>query len=141
LHLVNPKGGKIYGRQAATSRGAIGGTVDAALIMVPMAAIEATFDDLNASGIRNAVILTSGFAEMGEAGRHRQGMMSERGRERQISLLGPNCLGFINLLDRVPIWTSTFPTVRPGPIAIVSQSGATASYIADFAAQQGVGVG
>lgn len=141
IHLVNPKGGTIYGKQAFRSCVEISRPVDAALVMVPASMMMKTFDDLQAAGICNAVMLTSGFAEMGEEGRRRQQEVSDYAARRNISLLGPNCLGFLNLLDRVPIWTSTLPQVKSGSIAVVSQSGATASYIADFAAQQGVGIG
>ena len=141
IHLVNPKGGIVYGRPAATSCAAIGEAVDAALLMVPIGAIPDSFADLAAAGIRNAVILTAGFAEMGEAGIARQRDMAELARRSGITLLGPNCLGFLNLLDRVSIWTSTYTGIPPGNVAIVSQSGAVASYLVDHAIQQGIGVG
>ncbi|WP_156680868.1 acetate--CoA ligase family protein [Sphingomonas profundi] len=141
VHLVNRKGGRIYDRTAATSCAAIGTPVDSALLMVPTAAIPDSFADLAEAGIRNAVILTSGFAETGLDGQERQRELAALARAHGVTLLGPNCLGFVNHLDRVPIWTSTLRMAPPGRVAIVSQSGATASYIADFAAQQGVGVG
>lgn len=140
IHVVNPNGGHIHGINAATSCRALGQQVDAALLMVPMRAIEETLQDLHEAGIGNAVILTSGFAEMGGDGAGRQMSLAALARDKGIRLLGPNCLGFINFIDRVPIWMINLPTRLAGNVALVSQSGATASYIAEFAGRQGVGL-
>ena len=140
IHVVNPNGGHIHGINAATSCRALGQQVDAALLMVPMRAIEEALQDLHEAGIGNAVILTSGFAEMGGDGAGRQMSLAALARDKGIRLLGPNCLGFINFIDRVPIWTINLPTRLAGNVALVSQSGATASYIAEFAGRQGVGL-
>lgn len=142
IHPVSRKGGLVHGLPAATSCAAIGETVDAALLMVPEAAIAEAFADLNAAGIRNAVVLTSGFAELGEAGAVRQDALLAAARAQGVTLLGPNCLGFINYADRVPIWTTQppLPVIRGGVIGIVSQSGATAGFLAGFAHRQGIGL-
>ena len=68
VHPVSRKGGIVHGLPAATSCAAIGETVDAALLMVLEGAIAEAFADMNAAGIRNAVVLTSGFAEIGAEG-------------------------------------------------------------------------
>jgi acyl-CoA synthetase (NDP forming) len=140
LHAVNPKGGRIHGLSAATSCRAIGQQVDAALLMVPAHAIAEAFDDMRAAGVCNAVILTSGFAEMSTDGKQHQAELAALARQHHINLLGPNCLGFINYVDRVPLWTINLPTRLAGNVALVSQSGATASHIAEFAGRQGVGL-
>lgn len=140
VHVVNPKGGVIHGLSAAASCRTIGEVVDAALLMVPMKAIPDAFGDMRESGIRNAVILTSGFAEMGSDGASRQQALASLARENGITLLGPNCLGFVNYVDSVPIWTVGLPTELRGNVAVVSQSGATAAYISEFAGRQAVGL-
>jgi acyl-CoA synthetase (NDP forming) len=140
VYPVNPKGGRVYDIAAAPTCAAIGEPVDAALLMVPVEAIPETFLDLERAGIRNAVILTSGFAEMGPEGAARQAELARLAKLSGITVLGPNCLGFINLVDRVPIWTIAIPTDQTGPVAIVSQSGALATYIAGYAGRQGIGL-
>ena len=141
IHLVSRRGGTVHGRAAATSCAAIGEAVDLGLLMVPVSAIDEAIEDLAASGARNAVILTSGFAETGEGGAAEQSKLSTAAARHGISILGPNCLGFVNFVDAVPLWTGAFraPT-RPGGIAIISQSGATAAFIASLAAQQEIGL-
>jgi acyl-CoA synthetase (NDP forming) len=142
VHVVNRKGGQVHGLPAATSCAAIGAPVDAALVMVPEAAIPEAFADLNAAGIRNAVVLTSGFAEVGAEGAARQAKLLASAQAEGVTLLGPNCLGFINYAARVPIWTTQppLPVVPGGRIGIVSQSGATAGFIAAYANRMGVGL-
>lgn len=142
VHPVSRKGGVVHGLAAATSCAAIGEPVDAALLMVPEGAIAEAFADMNAAGIRNAVVLTSGFAEIGAEGAAKQEALLAAARAQGVTLLGPNCLGFINYADRVPIWTTQppLPVVQGGSIGVVSQSGATAGFIAAFAQRQGIGL-
>lgn len=139
VHLVNRKGGTVYGQPAFVSASAIGELVDMALLMVPVAAVLEALDDLREAGIRNAVMLTSGFAELGDAGARLQADLSARAREHGIALLGPNCLGFINYVDNAPVWTlAPRQQHHQGSLAIASQSGATAALISYFAQQQGL---
>jgi acetate---CoA ligase (ADP-forming) len=141
VHLVARRGGTVHGRAAATSCATLGEKIDLGLLMVPAAAIEEAMADLATSGARNAVILTSGFAETGYDGVAQQQKLADLARHHNISLLGPNCLGFVNFLDRVPLWTGAIRAPnRPGPIAVISQSGATAAFIASLALQQGIGL-
>ena len=108
----------VHGRQAATSCVALGEKIDLGLLMVPAAGIEEAMADLGAAGARNAVILSSGFAETGQQGAESQQKLAALARRYNISLLGPNCLGFVNFLDDVPLWTGPFaplPTQVPSP--------------------------
>ncbi len=141
VHLVSRRGGTVHGRSAATSCVAIGAPIDLALLMVPMAAIDEALGDLAAADIHNAVILTSGFAETGDEGADHQARLAMLARQHGVSLLGPNCLGFVNFIDNVPLWTGGFraPT-RPGSIAVVTQSGANGSFISSLAAQHEIGL-
>ena len=68
IHLINRRGGELFGRTAYTSCAAIGKPVDVALIAIPADAVLDALKDAAAAGIRNAVILTSGFGETGGDG-------------------------------------------------------------------------
>lgn len=134
---VNPKGGVIHGVEAATSIAAIGEPIDAALLMVPEAVLGDTLQDLKTAGVGGAVILSAGFAETGEDGVQRQAALTAAAREAGIRILGPNCLGFANFADGAPIWTTPLRRPMPNPtLAVVSQSGALASQMEQFAYQQ-----
>jgi acyl-CoA synthetase (NDP forming) len=141
LHPVNPRGGQVHGRAAATRCTAIGDGVDLGVLMVPNAAIPDTLRDLAAAGGRHAAILSSGFAETGAAGAATQREIASLARGLGVRLLGPNSLGFINFVDGAHVWTTPIrlPSRREG-LAIVSQSGATAHFLTNLAGQQDVGL-
>jgi acyl-CoA synthetase (NDP forming) len=137
VHLINPKGGVIHGSAAATSCAAVGEQIDAALLMVPESALLDTFDDLKKAGIAGAVVLSSGFAEVGAEGAHKQRELAGKAKSAGIRLIGPNCLGFANFIANTPLWTTPLRRPMPnGSLAIVSQSGALANQLSQFAYQQ-----
>ena len=141
VHLVSRRGGTVHGRTAATSCVAVGAPIDLALLMVPMAAIDEALADLAAADVHNAVILTSGFAETGHEGAEHQARLAALARQHNVSLLGPNCLGLVNFIDNVPLWTGGFRAPsKPGAIAVVTQSGANGSFISSLAAQHEIGL-
>lgn len=141
VHLINPKGGVVHGRDAATSCAAVGEEIDAALLMVPEARLIEAIADLKAANVRGAVVLSSGFAELGAEGAARQRSVAEAARAAGVRLIGPNCLGLVNFTARAPIWTVALRRPLPNPmIAIVSQSGAVGGQLWNFAYQQRVGV-
>ena len=141
VHLVNRRGDQVHGRPTAKSCAAIGAAVDLGIILVPADAVAAALDDLSLAHAKSAIILTSGFAETGAAGREQQDALAGVAAEKGIRLLGPNCLGFINFTDGVRAWTTPIraPSRKEG-VAIVSQSGATALFLSDLAYQQDIGL-
>jgi acyl-CoA synthetase (NDP forming) len=141
VYLVSRRGGTVHGRSAATSCVAVGAPIDLGLLMVPMAAIEEAIADLAAADVHNAVILTSGFAETGHDGADHQARLAALAQQHGVSLLGPNCLGFVNFIDNVPLWTGGFRAPsKPGSIAVVTQSGANGSFISSLAQQHEIGL-
>jgi len=141
VHLVSRSGGMAHGQQTFKSAAEIGEPVDVALLMVPNPAMGDALRDLGRAGIRHAVVLAGGFAETGSEGRALQEEMVATARELGITLLGPNCLGFINFRTGAVCWTGSMRTPPlPGGISIVSQSGAVATVMKHFAHQHGIGL-
>jgi acetate---CoA ligase (ADP-forming) len=141
VHMVNRSGAPAHGRPAVRKCTQISGPVDTAVVMVPAEGVKDALTDAAAAGIRYAVILTSGYQEIGEHGAQAQKDLVAHARKLDLRIMGPNCLGFINYLDRIGACAMR-PEVppRPGGMAIVSQSGAIGSSIGRFAHQQGIGV-
>ena len=140
MFLVNPRGGTAYGQAVHSSVREIQEPVDLAYLMVPTSAIDDALADLASAGIAHAVIITSGFAEAGPEGQAQQAALRDKARAHGVALIGPNCLGFINQVDNIPMWAIALPSpMLRGSLAIVSQSGATSALMAFFAAQQGIG--
>jgi acyl-CoA synthetase (NDP forming) len=141
IHLVNRKGGEVYGQKAFTSLADIGRPIDLALLMVPADVVEQTLADMHAAGVRSGVLLASGFAETGDAGRAHQERIIHIAKEYGIALLGPNCVGFINFVGQASAFTITpYLPVIPGSLAVVSQSGAVGNLVAQFAHRQNIGL-
>jgi acetate---CoA ligase (ADP-forming) len=127
IYPVNPKYDDVDGLRCYPSITSVDGDVDAVLFAIPADQIPDALRDCGAKNVSLAVVISSGFAEIGSTGAETQGCIVAAARESGIRVLGPNCLGFINVHDRIPaVATSAveLPELLPGPISMVSQSGA-----------------
>jgi acyl-CoA synthetase (NDP forming) len=140
VHLVSRRGGRVHGRATVTSCTQIGRPVDIAFLMVPQQGMRAALADAAAAGIRNAAVLSSGFADAGEQGRRAQAELAAFAASAGMLLLGPNHLGFANIVEQIPVTAIPGLPRTAGPVALVSQSGMAASAMLDFATMTGVGL-
>jgi len=134
----------IQGLRAHASLEAIGSPVDLAIVAVPASECEGVMAQMARCGTGAAVMFTSGFAEVSKDGERAQRRMAGIAREAGIALLGPNCLGVMNLHERVfatfsPVVLGGAPAA--GRVALVSQSGAFGGYAFSLARKAGVGIG
>jgi acetate---CoA ligase (ADP-forming) len=139
-YLVNRRGAETHGQPTVTSCTQIGAPVDVAYLMVPQAGTLDALADAAAAGIGNAVVLSSGYGEAGAAGRAAEAELAARAESLGMVLLGPNHLGFANLTEGVPVCSIPGLPREPGPVALLSQSGASSAAMLDFAAMAGVGL-
>jgi acetate---CoA ligase (ADP-forming) len=139
-YLVNRRGATTHGRPTVTSCAYIGEPVDVAYLMVPQAAMLEALHDAAEAGIRNACVLSSGYAEAGDAGRAAQAELVAHAASLGMALLGPNHLGFANFTDGVPVCSVPGLPRHGGPVALLSQSGASSSAMLDFASIANVGL-
>lgn len=143
IYPVNPKRETVQGLRAYADLESLPEVPDTAILAVPAAATLAAVQACVAKGVPSAVIFSAGFAEIGEAGHEMQLRIAEVARAGGLRLLGPNCLGVMNPAIG---WYGTFSVVldgallEPGPVGIVSQSGAYGSYIAHLARERGLGI-
>lgn len=136
-HLVNPRNSVVHGHSAVPRLADIDEPVDVAFLMVPQAITLQTMSEAAAAGIRNAVILSSGYGEAGAAGRKAEDDLIAHAEELGMLLLGPNHLGFANFVDQIPVTAIPGLPRKSGPIALLSQSGASSSAMLDFATMSG----
>ena len=140
LHVVNPRGGMIFGQEAVFDCKSIDEPVDAAYLCVPREGILKAARDAIDAGIRNLVVITAGFAEVGGEGARLEAELKVLCESNGVSALGPNCLGFRNILDRVGLGSIPFiEQPAPGTIALVTVSGSVANAVASYGVQQGIG--
>lgn len=116
-------------------------TIDLAVVVVPAEVVVPVARECAAKGVRALVVISSGFAEEGEEGRKRQVELVEICSSSGMRVVGPNCMGIINTDPRVRINATFGPTPPvPGPIGILSQSGALGLAIIDATRKLGLGV-
>ncbi len=140
VHLVNRRGVRAHGRGTVTSCTQIGEQVDVAFMMVPQEGMLDALTDAAAAGIRRALVLSSGYADAGEAGCKAQRDLVAHARSLGMLLLGPNHLGFANIVQQIPVTAIPGLPRAAGPVALVSQSGMSACAMLGFAAMTGVGL-
>src|SRR3984957_12459554 len=103
---------------------------DLAFIMVPTQAVSTVIDDAAAAGVRNVVVLASGYREVGAGGHDLESKLVARAAAAGITMLGPNCLGFINVHTGAAPFGLTVPLpLTAGPVGVALQSGALTSVV------------
>jgi acetate---CoA ligase (ADP-forming) len=143
IHPVNPGAAELQGLRCHARIADIGAPVDLAIIALPAALAEAALIEAADAGVAGAVLFSSGYAEVGEAGRAAQQRLADIARGRGIRLLGPNCLGFMSPREKVYATFSPAPlggVAQAGPIGLVSQSGAFGIYAYVMARERGLGL-
>jgi acyl-CoA synthetase (NDP forming) len=125
LYPVNPKADEISGLKCYPSLLDVPGEVDYVISAVPTPAVPQLVEDSAAKGVKALHFFTAGFSETGEADRaDQEAQIVARAGELGIKVIGPNCMGLYcpeTGLSFMPF----FPT-EPGPVGMVSQSGANA---------------
>jgi acetyltransferase len=112
---------------------------DLAVIATPPQAVPGLIAELGARGCRAAVVITAGFGEGEQAeGQALRQAMLDASRPHLLRVVGPNCLGFIS--PHVGI-NASFAQLTPpaGDLAFLTQSGAVATAMLDWAAHRGIG--
>ena len=107
---INPSYQDILGLPCYPSIGAVGGGIDLALIAIPAAGVAAAVEECARAGVRNTLIISSGFAEEGGAAGDMQAELLAVTQRTGIRACGPNCEGYYNALGRVA--TTFSPTVE-----------------------------
>ncbi|MCW0211215.1 MAG: acetate--CoA ligase family protein [Achromobacter sp.] len=140
---VNPRADAIQGLPAVPGLDALDADIDLVILAVPAAHAAQALERARPGQIGAAVVFTSGFSETGASGAAQQERLCAAARERGIRLLGPNCLGFMNVRRKVYATFSPAPAngiVPPGGIGMVSQSGAFGAYAYSMARERGLGL-
>jgi acyl-CoA synthetase (NDP forming) len=140
IYPVNPKADSIAGLRAYPDIASLPEAPDAAIVLLGAERAHGAVQALAARGVGAAIVLASGYAETGDAGRARQQQLVEAaGRMR---LLGPNTIGLVNLTDRIILSASGAleqDDLAAGSIAVVSQSGGILGSLLSRGAARGIG--
>ncbi len=138
---VHPSGAVAAPVPTVTGFDALDAPPDLVVIAVPPAQVVDTVLAAGVRGARAAVVVTSGFAEMGEEGARLQRELTTAARANDIRLVGPNCLGLLDNQPDVRL-DATFGGDLPpaGGLAVASQSGGVGIVLLETARRIGLGV-
>ena len=140
---VNPTRDRVQDVPSYASVSDLPEAPDVAIVALAASLVPGAIDDLIARGTKSAVVFSSGFSEIDEAGAKMQLDIAARAKAGGLRLLGPNTLGLFN--SRINFWgtfTSTLESGWPkvGPIGIASQSGAYGAHMLSAAIGRDLGI-
>ncbi|MBI2881772.1 MAG: acetate--CoA ligase family protein [Candidatus Tectomicrobia bacterium] len=121
---VNPKYASVAGLPCVPDLSRLPHPVDLLVIAIPAEAVPAALGKMSPGAAGAAIVLSAGFGEAGEPGRKLEKDVQSAARDLGLRLCGPNCLGIINVRQKVAAYSARLRDMPPpGPIGYVSQSG------------------
>ncbi len=144
IYPVNPKLDEIDGYRVYKSVAELPKDTDLAVISIPAKFVPSTMKDIAEKGIKSVIIITGGFGELGEEGKRMEREILETAKANGIRVVGPNCVGVYvpdTGVDTVFLPDNKMDRPESGPIAFVTQSGAFAAAMLDWAAGADIGIG
>lgn len=142
VYPVNPRYTEIDTLVCYPNLGALPRPCDLALIAVGAPLVQQVVRECGAAGIPCAIVFSAGFREAGAEGAALEEELKRAAREAGVRVVGPNCIGMMNLAERVFCGFGagfSNPDLPSGPIAFVSQSGGFAYSVVALAANEGIG--
>jgi acetyltransferase len=139
---VNPRHEEIGGLPCYPSIRDVADEVDMAIISVPADRVLEVIRQCVEKNVKAAVIFSAGFSEAGAAGEALQRELKDLARAEGIRILGPNCLGLMNLNNSVMAsfaYVMDLEPASPRTLGFVSQSGAYGAMMYADATEAGVG--
>lgn len=111
-------------------------TIDVAIVVIPAKYVISAAEECGKKKVKGLVIISAGFKEIGGEGIKREEELKFTAKKYNMRIIGPNCLGFININ-----YNGSFATETPkkGNIAMISQSGAMLTGMMDFSMEQSYG--
>ncbi|MCE5213066.1 MAG: acetate--CoA ligase family protein [Deltaproteobacteria bacterium] len=139
IYLVNSQGGEIADRKVYKSVTEIPNPVDLAVVTVPADKVLSLIPEFEKKGIKNVLLISSGFGEIGAEGRILEEKLVKKARQAGILIIGPNTMGICNPYISLYCVGSH---VRPvaGGTALLAQSGNLGTQLLAFAAKEDIGI-
>src|SRR6187431_1020850 len=135
IYPINPNYGDIDGLPCFPTISAVGQPIDLAIVIIPARAVLTAVEQCAAVGVKNAVIISSGFAEEGGDSAAMQDAIVALAKRTGMRISGPNAEGFLSEVQKVAATFSPTVDVKPGHVPLV----ATTRRIAIVAQSGGIG--
>lgn len=140
---VNPRYDAIEGYKCFDSILDIPGKVDLAMIAVSASRLISIMNECISKNVKNILLFSSGFAEIGESGKEIQNEVAKMAQENDIRIIGPNSVGCLNVKDGIPMGFATSMEAENGfvrgNIGLASQSGALGFSVFGLAQEENLG--
>lgn len=138
IYPINPKENELRGLKCYKSIREIDKNIDMAVIAVPASRTLGVVEECGVTGVKNLVVVTAGFKEVGKEGLVLEKELVNICRNYGMNMLGPNCVGMMD--THIPL-NASFSDIFPakGDIAFISQSGAMLVAILDWSRAAGLG--
>ncbi|MBU4241615.1 MAG: CoA-binding protein [Nanoarchaeota archaeon] len=138
IYPVNPKAKKILDLECYASVKDVKAEVDLGVIAVKAELVPLVVRECVEKKVKALIVISAGFGELGEEGKKLQAEIAALVKSANIPLVGPNCLGIIN--PHFNLNASFAPAMPPtGSIGFISQSGALADSVIDWALEKNYG--
>ena len=124
IYPIHPHEKEILGLPAYPGLGQVTGPVDLAFVIVPVEAVLSVIEQCGRKRVPWAIVITSGFAEAGAAGKTFQDQLAEQARKNMVRVIGPNCFGVLNCNIGLNASIAVIMPDGGGKISFVVQSGA-----------------
>src|SRR6185503_2702608 len=122
LYGVHPSATEVRGVACVPRLSDLPLAPDAIVVATPAATVPAIIDEAGALGCGGAVVFAAGFAETA-AGVELQAELRAAALRHAMPVCGPNGNGIVSVRHRAPMWGDSVTLRRPGPVALISQSG------------------
>jgi acetate---CoA ligase (ADP-forming) len=119
---VNPNRTEALGVPCVPTVADLPEPVDAVVVAIPAPGVPVAVAQAAARGCGGAVVLSAGFGEV-EAGVELERELREGALDADFPVCGPNGNGIIAATARAAMWGDSAPSLQPGPVAMISQSG------------------
>ncbi len=137
---INPKADEVRGIKAYKSIMDAADNIDVVHMVIPAKFVPMAVEDCGKKGVKNIIINSGGFSEIGPEGEAYENDFLEKAKHYNIRVLGPNCQGIINSDPDVRAYCNfTFTKPEIGHISIVALSGGVAEVIHQGFSAMGVG--
>jgi acetyltransferase len=124
IYPIHPLEKEILGLPAFPDLDRVPGPVDLAFVIVPVEAVLPVIEQCGRKNVPGAVVITSGFAEAGAAGKALQDEVAEKAKYFGVRVIGPNCFGIINCSAGLNASIAVILPEGGGKVSFVVQSGA-----------------
>ena len=123
IYPINPNYPDIDGLKCYKSIADVGVPIDLAIVIIPARAVLGALEQCAAAGVKNAVIISSGFAEEGGDSAAMQDEIVAIGKRSGMRISGPNAEGFLSEVQKVAATFSPTVDVKPGYVPLVATTG------------------